>query len=577
LFGSSIGITEFVVVMFGKGRRVKGKLVSRKSTVELAHDEEQPISGNHAPFDLESKPLFKKGVAKAEKPLESDYREDYWLPQTIYDWLFTPTVPRQCQLFRLENLALPSCYLMVGMLQGICGPLCNVYPLDLGATEAQQMTVTSVRLLPASFKLILGFVSDNIPLGGFRRKSYMLLGWLICSFSLICLMLNSDLRLIQRDDDDGSSLSRVPDGAPSIPFFSLCILLWGTGMWWADVIADAVVAEKAKLERQKGNIQSACYACRFFGLLLSSPFASAIYSWYGPNCVIAILAFLPLTILPMVFYLKEDRYDPAKVKSTPDQCREIWTTACSRAVWQPMGFKFIYNVLHVGNAAWKQYLRTVLQFTSSDLNSILVVAHALTYAGVLMYRRFMLNWSWRYVYFMTTSLCAFFSVMQILLIKDMTFGLSPFTFALGDEALSEFIVGIQFLPTTIMMVHLCPDGSEGASYAMFTTVANSANSAHRALATTLLRIWDVSEETLERGEVGGMVNLTLLTSALQVSGVLFIGLLPHNKEGLAKLQHESSKSRVGGAIFLFISFSSLLYAVTIGYLNIVHPGWMGES
>jgi hypothetical protein len=29
-------------------------------------------------------------------------------------------------------------------------------------------------------------------------------------------------------------------------------------------------------------------------------------------------------------------------------------------------------------------------------------------------------------------------------------------FALGDDAMAELIGGVQFLPTTIMMVHLCP-------------------------------------------------------------------------------------------------------------------------
>jgi len=560
--------------MSGKGR---GQLISRKSAIEL-NDEEQAQSGIHNQFEIESKPLlFKKGKVKEEKPLESDHRDEFWLSKPVYDWLFPPTVPRKCQLFRLENLALPACYLMVGMLQGIAGPLCNVYPLDLGASEAQQTTITSVRLLPASFKLVFGFISDNVPFGGFRRKSYMLMGWCMSSFSLFLLMLNSNLKLIHRDDDDGSTITNVPPDAPSIPFLSLCILGFGIGMWWADVMADAVVAEKSKLELQRGNIQSTCYAFRFFGLLISSPLATALYTSYGPRCLIAWLAFMPLAMLPVVFCLQENRYDADKMKSTPEQCREIWSTVCSRAVWQPMGFKFLYNVLHVGNAAWKQYLRTVLHFTSSELNYILVVAHALLYAGVIMYKRFFMTWSWRYIYFMTTSICACFSVLQVLLIKGMTFGMSNFFFALGDEALSEFVLGIQFLPTTIMMVNLCPDGSEGASYAMFTTVSNSANTVHRALSTMMLGIWDVSEGALGRGELNGMIKLTLLTSILQVSGILFLGLLPRNKEDLAKLRNETFNSQLGGSIFLTITFSSLLYATVIGYLNIVHPGWMGES
>ena len=50
-----------------------------------------------------------------------------------------------------------------------------------------------------------------------------------------------------------------------------------------------------------------------------------------------------------------------------------------------------------------------------------------------------------------TILGGVFSAFQVLLLLDMTFGLSPFLFALGDDAFADFIAGIQFLPTTIMV------------------------------------------------------------------------------------------------------------------------------
>ena len=70
--------------------------------------------------------------------------------QAVQDYLFPPDLPRSCQLLRPENIAVPACYLLVGLLQGLSSPLINVFPLDLGATEAQQMTVSSIRSLPAS-------------------------------------------------------------------------------------------------------------------------------------------------------------------------------------------------------------------------------------------------------------------------------------------------------------------------------------------------------------------------------------------------------------------------------------------
>jgi hypothetical protein len=62
----------------------------------------------------------------------------------------------------------------MSLLTGLGAPFINVYPLDLNATEAQQATVSALRGLPASLKLIFGFMSDNFPLLGYRRKSVSL-------------------------------------------------------------------------------------------------------------------------------------------------------------------------------------------------------------------------------------------------------------------------------------------------------------------------------------------------------------------------------------------------------------------
>lgn len=128
------------------------------------------------------------------------------------------------------------------------------------------------------------------------------------------------------------------------------------------------------------------------------------------------------------------------------------------------------------------------------------------------------------------------------------------------------------------MVNLCPEGSEGASYAMFTTINNSALQVSRAVSAQLLGIWDVSKERLAEHELSGMVNLTILTTVLQVSGILLVRMLPRTKDELFELRNgDFGSSKIGGVLFLLITFFSILYAVTVGVLNIVAPGWSGES
>lgn len=374
--------------------------------------------------------------------------------QSLEDWLFPPELPRSCQLLRPENIAVPLCYLLVGLLQGLSSPLINVFPLDLGATEAQQTTISSIRSLPASFKLLFGFLSDNFPVYGYRRKPYMFLGWLFASFSVFLLIASSNLNIDFQNRNcfkrgaasaanDDTTRSELPSDAPSVTFFAICLLGFGTGFWLADVMGDSIVAEKAKLEPESshGSVQSSCYSYRFFGMMVAAPLSTFLYSEWGPSSVILLLSLLPLTILPFIYMLHENNEEP--VRSTNEQCLEIWKTVCSRAVWQPMGFVFFYNVMQVSNAAWRQFLVTTLNFTTCQLNLILVASLVLLYLGILAYKYYFIKWSWRSVYVLTTALNGVFSFLQILLITGITFGLSNFWFALGDDAFSDFIQGIQ--------------------------------------------------------------------------------------------------------------------------------------
>lgn len=183
--------------------------------------------------------------------------------------------------------------------------------------------------------------------------------------------------------------------------------------------------------------------------MVAAPCSTYVYSCYGPRIVILIMAVLPLSVLPLVLKLWEPYH--LKTNSVYSQCNEIFQTVCSRSVWQPMGFVYLYNILQVGNAAWKEYLRSVLGFTASQLNILLIMAYILLYLGVLTYKHYFIKCSWRTIYIFTTLLNGLFSALQLLLIEGTIFGLSPFLFALGDDVISDFIGGVQFLPTTLMV------------------------------------------------------------------------------------------------------------------------------
>jgi len=151
---------------------------------------------------------------------------------------------------------------------------------------------------------------------------------------------------------------------------------------------------------------------------------------------------------------------------------------------------------------------------------------------------------------------------------------------------------------------------------MFTTVNNSAMAMAGSISTLVLSWFDVSKDALivasdvcencvvgfenttcladenwwteggtgekedlcetHPGGLSNMTKLTLVTTAFQMSGILFVGLLPKTREDLMNLNHGSG-SKVGGTLFLFVTGASILNSLVVGVLNIVKPGWSGES
>jgi BT1 family len=510
-------------------------------------------------------------------------------PSATYceNYFYPPDLPHAIQLWRRSNICIPVSYLTVGIMQGMIRPLLNVYPLDLGATEAQQTTLASIATLPSALKIVFGFLSDNVPIAGYRRKPYMLLGWIITFTSMIILLCSTDLSVPRAPEYGNSSTSGHNRDLPSMEWLMTTFFATGCGLWLTDVMVDSLIAQKVPLEPEhaQGQMQSTCYACRFFGIAVAAPVSTYLYSYglfgfTGPATIVTFLGIFPIiTVFPLWFMLEEERNVP--IPSTLDQCREIWKTVCSRAVWQPIGFVYLYNILQVPNAAWRQYLKSVLLFTSSQLNILLTVSYFLLYLGTISYKYVFLKTSWRRLYYFGFALNAIASLGQLALIRGYTAGLSPFFFALGDDALSEFIVGMQMLPICILMVTLCPPKSEGASYAMFTTAWNSAMLLAQAIGSSvLLGIWDTSKETMIAGNLNGLFKLSILTTLLQMSPLVFVWWLPHGRTDLNELAQDRdtrSSSTLGGGILLFVVLSSVLYTVLVTLLNILAPGWAGET
>eukprot|EP00596_Hydrurales_sp_CCMP1899_P003780 CAMPEP_0119054474 /NCGR_PEP_ID=MMETSP1177-20130426/75087_1 /TAXON_ID=2985 /ORGANISM="Ochromonas sp, Strain CCMP1899" /LENGTH=459 /DNA_ID=CAMNT_0007034711 /DNA_START=124 /DNA_END=1500 /DNA_ORIENTATION=+ len=400
--------------------------------------------------------------------------------------------------YALANRGIFASYLSVGFgLYFIVTPLTFYMVNDLHATASQQAVVSGLFSLPWALKIACGFLSDSFPIYGLRRKPYFLIGW---SVYIIC---NLSLAWIR---------------TPSINVLSLFVFLMTMGFVQADVCTDAMIVERSQLyenSENRGHLQATGYILRFFGGILGSLLGAVVYNkqdwgWGLPMWAIFIInAIIPLVFVsPFVSCLVEVHSDaPPSVLS---QMKSIWALVQRKAVWKPCCFIYVYNVLLLSNPAWNSFLVEGLDFTNFDLGLLTLAGTVLSYFALVLYKNYLFDTSWRKVYLFATLVSFVFSILQLLLIFqwNVKIGMKSkgfeLFFAMGSFGVIQFMGAIQFLPACRMFLAMCPEGAEGASYAMLTTLSNLAGTVANALGGAIAGVWDVSNETLAKHEYTGM-------------------------------------------------------------------------
>jgi hypothetical protein len=254
------------------------------------------------------------------------------------------------------------------------------------------------------------------------------------------------------------------------------------------------------------------------------------------------------------------------------QIKEIWQTVQLKAVWRPMAFVYIYNICQIPNVSWQSYLQLSLHFEPWILGLTVTLGSFMSFAGILAYKYYFFKVAWKNIYVWSVFLTTFFALMQLCLIFQINttyFHISNYFFSLGDDVITAYISGIQFLPVCIMYMRLCPDGAEGSSYSMLTTFGNIALVCAANIGNILSNIWDVSNHAMECNDTDGLWRLTLLTSTLSLVPLAFLSLLPQDVDEQDELAKSKERSVVGGVCFLIVLFGSLIWTISSSIMRLV--------
>ncbi|XP_070671714.1 folate-biopterin transporter 1, chloroplastic-like isoform X3 [Malus domestica] len=338
-----------------------------------------------------------------------------------------------------DNVAVAMVYFVQGVL-GLARLAVSFYLKDdLHLDPAETAVISGFSALPWLIKPVYGFISDSVPLFGYRRRSYLILSGLLGAVSW-------------------SLMATVVDSKFSVAF---CIILGSLSVAFSDVVVDSMVVERARGESQSmsGSLQSLCWGSSAFGGIVSSYFSGSLVDAYGVRFVFGVTALLPLMTSAVAIIVNEQPViDAAKGQNFPlagQNLLESWKQNVLQLrdavrqpnVFFPTLFIFLWQATPHSESAMFYFTTNKLGFTPEFLGRVKLVTSIASLLGVGLYNGFLKTVPLQKTFLVTTVFGSAIGLTQVLLVTGLNrkFGISNEWFAMGDSLVITVLSQLQAL------------------------------------------------------------------------------------------------------------------------------------
>jgi len=408
--------------------------------------------------------------------------------------------------------------LLVYFVQGILGlaQLAVSFFLkdDLGLTPAQVASFTGLAILPWTIKPLFGLLSDGLPIFGYRRRPYLLLGGLTGAASWLAM---------------ATVVNSVWAATVAVIFSSLSIAV-------ADVIIDSMVVERARGESLEtaGTLQSLCWGTAAVGGILTAYLGGLLLEVVSTRTVFAITATFPLLVALVAALITEAPVASGTARQgTRQQVGQLWQAVRQRSIWMPVLFVFLWQSTPTADAAFFFFTTNDLGFQPEFLGRVQLITRVATLIGVGIFQQYLRGVPFRTIFAWSTVLSSLLGMSALLLVThaNRTLGISDQWFSLGDSLVLTVMGEVAFMPVLVLAARLCPPGVEATLFALLMSVVNLARLMSHQFGAVLTDWLGVTETNFTH-----LWLLVLITNLTTLLPLPLLGLLP-----TASAQQESAE------------------------------------
>ncbi|GAB9476003.1 Folate-biopterin transporter [Globisporangium polare] len=484
-------------------------------------------------------------------------------------------------------------YAAVGLIDSVLPS--TIYPLMqsyLNASGSQIVTASTLIALPWSFKVFYGLLSDCVPIFGYRRRPYMLIGWTIC-FAMLLIMACSPIGdpYFKNPEDaniapeDYALYPGIEDtfnlDAPSKGNKYVLLMMFSAfGYLMADVCADGVVVELAQREPEavRGSTQTAIYGTRtalnVVGSLLTG-FAfdgkqyGGDFSWsMSFPALMVVLTVCLAPVIPMTwFFIKETKKERVVFS---EYIKELWDFMQQRAVYQVIFYNFFSGIFanfsYTVGSPIQRYMVHVTPINNA-LSSVL--GNFVFMIGIFVCGKWGLHWNWRWVIVITGIMVIVVDMAVTLIVVWDIFRNQWFW--LGPPIAVYVPAGISFIISTFVTVELAGEGNEGAVYGLLTTVSNLSSPFAATITKIVDQQWHMTNARIQNDDHSIRMDITkavLLMYAMSVVSWFFLPLLPNQKVPTQELKKNGGTSKLFGALTVLYLVFALVWSVMTNIMGI---------
>ncbi|UIZ24175.1 hypothetical protein KXD40_008301 [Peronospora effusa] len=495
------------------------------------------------------------------------------------------------KLFSAESCGLLVQYAAVGLMMGALPSA--VTPFLSYYLNMEGQATTSARALlgiPWSAKVFIGIISDCFPICGFRRRPYMIIGWMLCSLCLVAITAlplensyfpEATWRELKPDEYTAEKIAAINYHAPASGGKYVVLMMLATlGYVVADVAADGVVVEYAQREpiEIRGRTQTAIYTVRtifsiFGGILVGFGLSSPPYGGdftFGISFPMfsLILAVCCIPVIPLTWYFVFE----IRVR-TPQlhQCiNRLWEALQSRALYQVIAYSFFSGVFGgIGYVASDPVTMYWARATSFSISVSQIIGSCVTAFTLAFMGRHGLDWDWHRVIVITTivvvaldSVCTLLTTWAV--VRNQWFWL-------GLPIVETIPSSMNFIVSSFVVVELADKGNEAAIYGLLTTVGNLSNPFSATLTKTIDEPFAVSNRDILNDSHATRWDVTIIVLVSYTSkllSLLFLVLLPRQKAETQALKRSGHRSKLLGGITIAYCMFALIWSLLINLLGI---------